>query len=84
MGAGVITEYLTESGSVYQVDDEGPRVRRVSGVHPPTPYFGEDGVWQDCISAREYTSVNGTVDLLVHWRDLRITYTSPIVSRYTV
>ena len=78
----MITVYHTESGSVYEVDSDGPRVRRVTGTTPPTPYFGQDGVWQPCISAREFTAPNGTVDLLVHWRDLKITWTSPIITAY--
>lgn len=38
--------YKTRSGSVYQVDHEGKRVRRMSGENDPTPRQGVDGEWK--------------------------------------
>lgn len=38
--------YKTESGSVYQVDAKGKRVRRLTGVKEPTPRQGQDGEWK--------------------------------------
>lgn len=39
--------YKTRSGSVYQVDPEGMRVRRVTGEKEPTPRQGPDGEWKE-------------------------------------
>lgn len=42
--------FRTESGSVYEVDDLGTRVRRVEGLGDPTPRVGSDGEWRACES----------------------------------
>jgi hypothetical protein len=39
--------FTTESGSVYEVDEAGHRMRRVTGEEPPTPRQGDDGAWKD-------------------------------------
>lgn len=36
----------TESGSVYDVDLEGMRIRRVHGRHGPTDTQPQDGIWR--------------------------------------
>lgn len=41
-----MTTYITESGSVYEVDHDNKRVRRLSGVKDPTPRQGKDGEWK--------------------------------------
>lgn len=42
--------FLTESGSIYEVDEENRRVRRLTGEHEPTPRQGPDGQWKDFLS----------------------------------
>jgi len=36
----------TESGSVYEIDTDGKRFRRLSGERPPTARQGADGSWR--------------------------------------
>lgn len=36
----------TESGSVYELDQAGWRVRRRAGTHAPTARQGADGTWR--------------------------------------
>lgn len=35
----------TRSGSLYEIDEESKRVRRLHGVKNPTPRQGQDGEW---------------------------------------
>ena len=32
--------------SIYEVDEQNKRIRRLEGANDPTPNQGEDGVWQ--------------------------------------
>jgi hypothetical protein len=41
---------VTTRNSVYDVDVEGKRVRRVMGANAPTERQGEDGVWKPFMS----------------------------------
>lgn len=41
-----IRTYHTETGSVYEIDDESKTVRRLCGVSDPTPRMGQ-GEWQE-------------------------------------
>lgn len=38
--------HVTKSGSVYEVDVPGKRVRRLHGEQDPTPRQGKDGEWR--------------------------------------
>ncbi len=38
--------FRTESGSVYEMDVENQRVRRLNGPRDPTPRQGPDGEWR--------------------------------------
>ena len=38
-------KFQTESGSLYELDEENCRVRRLLGVKDPTPRQGQDGEW---------------------------------------
>ncbi len=38
--------FETLSGSLYEVDDEASKVRRLIGVSDPTPRQGKDGEWK--------------------------------------
>lgn len=67
---------VTTQNSVYELDDEQARVRRVSGKNPPTPYFGEDGVWQPVQAWRFDERQN----LTVWWSDTKFTQLSNTVS----
>jgi hypothetical protein len=40
-------EVFETLNSTYEVDREGKRIRRVSGVNPPTSNQGTDGEWKD-------------------------------------
>lgn len=41
-----VVVYKTESGSTYEVDYDGKRVRRMSGTKEPTERQGKDGEWK--------------------------------------
>jgi len=42
----MITTFITESGSVYEVNEEEKLIRRISGNRKPTERQGEDGEWK--------------------------------------
>lgn len=58
-------EISTRSGSRYELDLVGGRIRRLAGTHDPTPRQGPDGEW------RCYESVSDVAvgqPLVVVWR----------------
>lgn len=71
--------YKTETGSVYQVDEPGKRVRRLSGTAAPTPRQGQDGEWKTYASVEVLNTSIGR-QLWVDWTGAgNGTLTSPIV-----
>jgi len=38
--------FTTQSGSIYEVDTEGKKIRRLEGKKNPTPRQGKDGEWR--------------------------------------
>ena len=57
--------FTTETGSVYELDEEGKQIRRVSGTHSATAHQSPDGEWQTYLSATPV--VKGKVVRIV-WR----------------
>lgn len=54
----------TESGSVYDVDHEGKRIRRVHGRHGPADTQPQDGIW------RSFVGLEGPIagqPMVVYW-----------------
>lgn len=41
-----MVRFLTETGSIYEIDEANKQVRRISGQHAPTHRQGEDGCWR--------------------------------------
>ena len=41
-----MVKFETETGSLYEVDEEANKVRRLIGVKDPTPRQGSDGEWK--------------------------------------
>jgi len=39
--------FTTESGSVYEVDCEDKKIRRLNGIKSPTARQGKDGEWKN-------------------------------------
>ena len=71
--------YKTESGSVYQVDEAGKRVRRLSGTNAPTQRQGADGEWKEFVSVDVLVTAIGR-RLWIDWTGFgNGTITSPIV-----
>lgn len=75
-------KFETASGSLYEVDEENKRVRRLIGVQDPTPRQGSDGEWREYLDRTEI--VVGQIALFV-WEivneDLlsaKSTHTSPV------
>jgi hypothetical protein len=71
----------TESGSVYEIDTDAPKCRRLSGVHDPTPRQGYDGLWKDV----KYVDVPEVGEPIVFVWDIvdgviKMTVTSVVVS----
>jgi hypothetical protein len=54
----------TESGSVYDVDHEGMRIRRVHGRHGPADTQPQDGIWRR-ISGLEGPTAGAS--MVVYW-----------------
>lgn len=86
--------FITQSGSVYEVDADNKKLRRLTGRTDPTPRLGKDGEW------RQYSEIvpdpieKGKQVLIVWGEDvvllpdtvveegeqpLKITMTSPVV-----
>jgi len=40
-------KFLTETGSVYELDEDNHKARRVQGVKEPTERTGKDGAWKE-------------------------------------
>ena len=38
--------FITETGSLYEVDQENKKIRRLNGKRDPSPRQGKDGEWQ--------------------------------------
>lgn len=58
-------QFITASGSAYEVDEETRRVRRLSGSLAPTERQGPDGVW------KEYASISEVVPglpVMILWK----------------
>jgi len=58
--------YVTETGSVYEVDTVKQCARRLSGKGNPTTRTGTDGQW------KEYVSINTPTigkPLVIHWKN---------------
>lgn len=43
-------KFQTESGSVYEVDEDKKQVRRLIGMADPQPRMGKDGDWRTYVS----------------------------------
>jgi hypothetical protein len=43
-------KFITETGSVYEVDTENKAIRRLKGKHDPTTRQGKDSEWRSYIS----------------------------------
>jgi len=54
----------TESGSVYDVDHAGSRIRRVHGRHGPADTQPQDGIWRSFIGLEGPTAGQSMV---VYW-----------------
>lgn len=65
-------KYATHN-SLYEVDVEAQKVRRLAGLHAPTQRQGPDGEW------KSYESLTVLSDrrLLIQWEGARCTVTSP-------
>lgn len=74
--------YATQTGSVYEVDRDACRIRRVSGTHPPTERQGIDGEWKQYHALIEDGPGGG---LVIAWTATgEGTITSRVVSRSEV
>lgn len=74
-------QFITETGSVYELDRTKQMMRRMSGEDRPTPNQGEDGVWKPYGAI---TEVKVGVPVLVTWGwddegILHRTITSPVM-----
>lgn len=69
-------KYVTECGSLYEVDHANNRIRRLSGLKDPTPRQGKDGEWKNFHAI--YTTMENR--FLIDWNgEGKCTYTSPII-----
>lgn len=66
--------FKTESGSKYEWDRFGKRIRRISGVRPPTASIGADGEWH----AYDKAIIELGQRAFVHWRGGRGLVTSRV------
>ena len=69
----------TTLNSVYEVDREGRRARRLSGKNEPTQHTGTDGEWQEFADVAHHPSGG----LVIVWDEDRMTVTSAVVDTET-
>jgi len=67
--------FQTISGSTYELDLEGKKIRRMEGIIDPTPRQGVDGEWRTFETCSEV--VVGQVVLIV-WKGIKSTVTSNV------
>jgi hypothetical protein len=75
--------FATMSGSRYELDTEGKRMRRLGGRNEPTPRQGVDGQWRRYVTCLPSSPVVGSRFVVV-WEitpedTARSTMTSPVV-----
>lgn len=58
-------KFRTYSGSVYELDQDNKRIRRLSGVKDPTPRQGADGQWKTYVHLK--TEPEPGNDLYICW-----------------
>ena len=65
-------ETLTTINSTYEIDRSAKKVRRVTGVNPPTGRFEADGVWH------EFDHISDTYwgGVAIFWPEGTVTVTS--------
>ncbi len=56
--------FETQSGSVYELDTEASRIRRLSGLNDPQPRQGKDGEWRTYVAVSD---VRVGCELLIAW-----------------
>lgn len=49
-----MTTRIETENSTYEIDWDGKRVRRVTGVNEPTTNFGADNVWRELTDVQAY------------------------------
>jgi hypothetical protein len=54
-----VKTFTTETGSVYELDSDQKRIRRLSGIKDPTVRQGLDGDWKDFASLMPPDPVEG-------------------------
>jgi len=75
----------TESGSIYEFDETGNKVRRLHGSNTPTPRQGADGEWREYFKVIPVGCLNPAdvvvgCALIIMWDDAgKSTMTSRIV-----
>ena len=70
----------TASGSIYELDVDGKRVRRLTGKIAPTPRQGADGEWKAFVTLHEVGDSLG-----FDWDgEGHCTFTSPVVKKEEV
>lgn len=81
----MVTRYMTRN-SVYEVDQENLRARRLNGDNPATEYTGDDGQWQSIIAVG-YREELEEAGLLIVWAkegktpgSFATTYTSEVMA----
>lgn len=56
--------FKTETGSLYEVDHEAKRVRRLIGLTEPTKRTGADGAWKNIVAI---TDIVVGANVLIVW-----------------
>lgn len=62
--------FKTQTGSVYEVDEQNKRIRRLSGLRSATPRVGDDGNWKPVIAVTQLdliSSIKVGQPALIQW-----------------
>lgn len=71
-----MTRTLNTLNSIYEIDEDGKRIRRVSGKNDPTGHFQPDGEWKPYVKILPW--MHGA--RMVLWPDGQATILSVVVS----
>lgn len=66
---------FTTLNSLYEVDQDQQRVRRLNGLSDPTPYQGIDGEWK---SYTKISNIQTGLPVLIVWENTKCTTTSVV------
>lgn len=73
-------KFITETGSIYEVDESNNKIRRLEGSHDPTPRQGPDGEWKEYL---RLSSIQIDKSVIIIWKMEGLVAKTTITSHIT-